>query len=75
MFQRELGAALQLVGLGGHLEQRPFVPHVTIARGTALAKPIAIAPIIWEACAFELVDSLVGQSVYRPLGRWLLTGA
>jgi len=73
MFHRELEAALQHVGLGEHLEHRPFAPHVTIARGTALAKPVAVAPIVWQACAFALVDSLVGKSIYDELGQWPLS--
>jgi 2'-5' RNA ligase len=63
-----LAEVLRAQGLG--LEDRPWRPHVTLARCArgALA-PAAFDPIEWTARGFELVGSDAG---YRRVARWPL---
>jgi len=68
---RELAVLLSAAGLGEYLETRPYVPHLTIAYAqNALPEPIAIEPIIWQACAIGLVDSHGGQ--HAQIDSWPL---
>ena len=60
------GLAQKLRGAGFALEERPFTPHLTLARRTRRAVPAAsIAPIAWEADAFALVRTLPGTGEYE----------
>jgi 2'-5' RNA ligase len=56
-------------------EERPFVPHITLAREAA-RQPAGIAfdPVIWRADEFVLVESVrgAGGSSYGILQRWQL---
>jgi 2'-5' RNA ligase len=70
---RELGAALRDCGLGAHIEQRPYIPHLTVAYAErVLPEAIAIEPISWLATELSLLESLVGPAVHKELGRWPL---
>lgn len=67
-----LRAALEEAGFA--LEQRAFVPHVTLLRNLPAAAawaPRAMPPLPWRVQDFVLLESL-GAGVYRPLGRWPL---
>jgi 2'-5' RNA ligase len=58
---------------GVKLEDRPFVPHVTLAR--RIAKPVPRAPmppIEWKADELTLVRSESGTGRYTVLERWTL---
>ena len=55
-------------GLGLPVEQRPYRPHVTLARHAAGAVPPADPPrLSWRADGYALVRSDAG---YRTLARW-----
>ena len=71
----ELQAALgrQLERLGFALEQRPFRPHVTMARRAAAALFPPARKLTWKADEFALVCSRDG--VYTPLKRFRCSGA
>ena len=68
--QSKLEARLRDRGFG--LEDRPFAPHVTLARKAEKALPRArIAPIDWHASEFTLVRSMpTGE--YPVLKEWRL---
>lgn len=60
---------------GIELDSRPYVSHITLARG-ALSRPsISIEPICWQATDFALVESVsTADGVdYRVIERWPLT--
>ncbi|QJR13081.1 RNA 2',3'-cyclic phosphodiesterase [Usitatibacter rugosus] len=63
----QLGQALKDAGFV--LEERPFAPHVTLARRirSAVART-PIAPIPWRASALALVRSEAGR--YETIGSW-----
>jgi 2'-5' RNA ligase len=69
----QLAEALAVRGIAG--EDRPYVPHITLARD-ALRKPAnpSIAPFVWRAHEFVLVQSGRGAdgSSYEVLERWKL---
>jgi 2'-5' RNA ligase len=69
--QAKLEARLR--GRGFAFEERPFAPHVTLARrtGRALAR-VPIAPIAWRARSFTLVRSEAGTGRYVVEERWEL---
>jgi len=70
-FAHELGAALAAAGLAEFLESRAYVPHVTIAYAEReLPKPVALAPILWRAQEFCLIDSVGGA--HNEIARWPL---
>src|SRR4051812_5166857 len=57
-----------ITGLGLPVEQRPYRPHVTLARHAAGAVPPAEPPRLrWHAGGYALVQSDAG---YRTLARW-----
>jgi RNA 2',3'-cyclic 3'-phosphodiesterase len=58
--------------LGIRLDERPYLPHVTIARGVKDKVEIAFDPIVWAAHSFCLVQSCsIDWGVeYRVLKRW-----
>jgi RNA 2',3'-cyclic 3'-phosphodiesterase len=58
---------------GFTLEERPFVPHVTLARRIAKSVPRAPMPAIeWDARELTLVRSETGTGRYSVLERWNL---
>lgn len=71
----QLKAAAQAQGLP--VEQRPFVPHLTLARRAAPEATQAIAPITWPVNEFCLVESttLPSGAQYRVRRRWPLSAA
>ena len=68
-FQGRLARDLAQQGFG--IEDRPFAPHLTLARkaGAALP-PSAIAPIGWRVEDFALVRLRAGR--YETLASWRL---
>jgi 2'-5' RNA ligase len=54
------------------VDDRPFKPHVTLARKAKQAEAIEFEPIIWQTQAFCLVESypLAEGVEYRVLKRW-----
>jgi 2'-5' RNA ligase len=56
-------------------DERPYRPHVTLARHVARFDPIATnEPLRWHADSFALVESRTDPSGarYVPLASWLL---
>jgi 2'-5' RNA ligase len=59
-----LGQALQ--GLGLPVEERPFRPHVTLARRSAAPLPAPQGPPLrWPVSGYVLVESQVADGTYR----------
>ena len=74
---RDLAARLEgwLRGAGFELEQRPFVPHVTLVRQAQCVQlPEAMAPVEWQVEAFALIQSHLrpGGARYETLRAWPL---
>jgi RNA 2',3'-cyclic 3'-phosphodiesterase len=70
---RSLVAALSNIGIA--TDDRPYHPHVTLARKAATyVTRVLRAPIVWRADAFSLVASEPGRtaSSYRRLAAWPL---
>jgi 2'-5' RNA ligase len=58
---------------GFELEERPFRPHVTLARKTQERVPLAsIVPIAWACDEVALVVSDLASGEYRTLESWPL---
>ena len=51
-----------------------FVPHLTLLYDNTAIEDQPVEPIAWTARELTLVHSLVGQTLYLPLGRWRLDG-
>jgi 2'-5' RNA ligase len=69
--QASLEQALRAHGL--RLEERPFRPHVTLARGTRAPLPLAsIAPITMRCDALALVRTEPGTGSYTTVESWHL---
>ena len=69
--QSRLAAALAARGFA--LEDRPYTPHLTLARRTARTVPReAIVPVRWKVEAFRLVRSEPGTGSYTILAEWPL---
>ena len=63
-----LAGVLRAQGLT--LEERPWRPHVTLARhALGAVAPVAFEPVEWTARGFELVAS---DGAYRRVARWPL---
>lgn len=60
---------------GFDLEDRPYAPHLTLARHvrTRVAAE-AIGPVAWRVASFALVESERGSGAYREVARWPLAG-
>lgn len=58
--------------LGIRLDERPYLPHVTLARGVKDKVDIAFDPVVWAANSFCLVQSCSTESgvEYRVLKCW-----
>lgn len=69
IFYRSLGIAMRLAGLKSRLN---FTPHITLLYDDHRIAERPIEPIGWTVREFELILSLNGQTIYRPLGRWQL---
>ncbi|WP_181919492.1 RNA 2',3'-cyclic phosphodiesterase [Alkalilimnicola ehrlichii] len=63
--------------LGIELEQRPFRPHLTLARRARPHRPVMIEPIEWRVRRFSLVRSQSDPSgvQYHTLREWPLREA
>jgi len=72
-FQRALCVHLAACGLGAYVK-RDFTPHVTLRYVRTPLPAEGVAPVRWSVREFVLVDSLIGQTEYRILGRWSLRG-
>ena len=67
--QSRLAAALAWAGFA--LEERPFAPHVTLARG--IAKPVPrtpVKPVAWTVESCALVRSEAGTGRYSNVREW-----
>ena len=67
--QSDLEARLRAAGFA--LDERPYTPHVTLARKAtrAIARKAA-EPIRWQARSFALVKSELGRGSYATLEEW-----
>lgn len=54
---------------------RPFTPHLTLMYDDAKVEPQPVERLGWKVRGFALMQSLVGRSTHRVLGRWTLAGA
>jgi RNA 2',3'-cyclic 3'-phosphodiesterase len=52
-----------------------YTPHLTLMYDDAKVDPQPVEGIGWTVREFALMQSLVGKSTHRVLGRWPLTGA
>jgi RNA 2',3'-cyclic 3'-phosphodiesterase len=71
--QLQAKLAARLAERGFALEERPFAPHVTLAR--RIRRPVARAPIesiAWEARELTLVRSETGTGRYTIMETWPL---
>ena len=68
--QRKLSLGLETLGFT--LDDRPYRPHVTLARKVAAGGQYTpLPPLLWEAGELVLAESLPGGApMYRPLRRW-----
>lgn len=59
------------------LDQRPYRPHITLARKANTAVELTFSPISFTAGEFVLMQSLSSDNgqVYQPLYRWPLNPA
>ena len=71
LFQRQLGNALQRLGLGRWVAPI-YTPHLTLLYDDRCITTQAVDEISWIAREFVLVHSLLGQSQHVPLARWPL---
>lgn len=58
------------------LDDRPYRPHITLARKASAAVDLAFSPICFTADEFVLMQSVSSDNgpLYQPLYRWPLTG-
>jgi RNA 2',3'-cyclic 3'-phosphodiesterase len=73
----DLQAILQaeLVAADFQVDSRPFMPHITVARGVEIGLPVRdIPPILWAARSFCLVKSAPENSGvhYEVVNTWKL---
>jgi 2'-5' RNA ligase len=52
-----------------------YTPHLTLMYDDAKVDPQPVEGIGWTVREFALMQSLVGRSTHRVLGRWPLTGS
>ena len=74
--EHELWAGLTAAGWSR--EQRPFHPHLSLARKARdVTEGATVKPVVWSVTAFSLIQSVTHQSgpVYQELARWPLTTA
>jgi 2'-5' RNA ligase len=69
--QSELDSRLRRAGFA--LDERPYTPHVTLARKVTRAMGrTPTEPIRWRARSFALVRSELGRGSYATLEEWAL---
>ncbi len=66
---QSLRVSLRMAGIKSRSR---FTPHVTLLYGEGPIEERFVEPISWTVREFELILSLDGQTIYRPLGRWQL---
>ncbi|MGZ8152897.1 MAG: RNA 2',3'-cyclic phosphodiesterase [Methylovulum sp.] len=75
----ELAATLALAAtnLGLQLDKRPYIPHITLARGDAAVAGYSGSPIVWRAESFCLVKSCSEPDGvrYQVIQQWPLVKA
>lgn len=62
-----------VAGLGIAVDDRPYVPHVTLVRNARGApKQLLMAPLVWRARELVLVESVsgAGGSRYEVIAKW-----
>jgi 2'-5' RNA ligase len=69
-FQRELGKAMALSGLGKFV--RPYTPHMTLLYDSNDISEQSIDPVTWQCTEFRLIHSMLGQTRHVTLGAWQL---
>ena len=69
-FQRELGKAMALSGLGKFV--RPYTPHMTLLYDSNDISEQVIEPVTWACTEFRLIHSMLGQTRHVTLGSWQL---
>jgi 2'-5' RNA ligase len=62
---------MRRAGLKSRLD---FAPHLTLLYDNRRIEKRFVEPIKWTVREFTLVLSLRGQTIYRPLGQWQLSG-
>lgn len=72
-FQRELGKAMALSGLGKFV--RPYTPHMTLLYDSNDVAEQPIDPVTWQCTEFRLIHSMLGQTRHVTLGSWQLQPA
>jgi 2'-5' RNA ligase len=73
LVELQSGLAGRLAEGGFALDDRPYTPHVTLAR--KIARPIrpgGTTPIAWHATELALVRSETGKGTYATLASWPL---
>ena len=73
LLRSEIHAALADARLGPRRE-RPFEPHLTLARGACSALDAFIDPVRWTVREFVLIHSHVGATRYDTAARFPLSG-
>jgi RNA 2',3'-cyclic 3'-phosphodiesterase len=75
MLVTRLGARLREAGF--RIDERPYVPHITLVRDTRRAPAERVLErIVWRATDFVLVESVRhdNRTAYQVLERWPLAG-
>ena len=70
-FQNRLGSSL---GNRGVPHDKKFKAHVTMLRDEQTVPEVLVEPVIWTVKEFVLIHSLLGQTRYILLDRWMLGG-
>lgn len=73
-FSRQIAGAMRRHGVPLH-PKAIFNPHVTVAYRDGEGFTKRVRPIAWRATQFVLIESLVGETTHREIGRWPLDGA
>jgi RNA 2',3'-cyclic 3'-phosphodiesterase len=68
------GLAQALAQAGVALDDRAFLPHVTLSYDRGEVPETPVTPLGWRVRGFDLVESLLGRHRHVRLGRWPLTG-
>jgi 2'-5' RNA ligase len=68
----------RVVGLGIPLEDRPYAPHITLARdpqGPVVVPEVTVPPVAWTVSELVLFESTLqrGGAIHTPLARFSLT--
>jgi 2'-5' RNA ligase len=72
-FHAELGRQLGMHGLA-RAASEPLEPHVTLLYDRRMVPFAPVEPVLWRACEWVLVHSLLGQTQHRRLATWPLSG-